>query len=64
MGEDPSTSVVDADCRSHDVRNLFVVDGSVMPAGGTVNPTHTVQAVALRAADKIVQQLRTTSAAT
>lgn len=58
MGNNPADSVVDSDNRSHDAHNLFIVDGSVMPAGGTVNPTHTVQAVALRAAEKIANQLR------
>jgi choline dehydrogenase-like flavoprotein len=57
MGPDPATSVVDPDCKAHEVNGLYVVDGSVMPAGGTVNPTNTVQAVALRAADKIAVAL-------
>lgn len=57
MGPDPATSVVDPDCKAHEVDGLYVVDGSVMPAGGTVNPTNTVQAVALRAADKIAVAL-------
>ena len=54
MGDDPRDSVVDARNRSHDVENLYIVDGSTMPAGGTVNPTNTVQAVALRAADHMI----------
>jgi choline dehydrogenase-like flavoprotein len=53
MGVDPSTSVVDAHHRAHDVPNLFLVDGSSMPTGGCVNPTNTIQALALRAADGI-----------
>lgn len=48
MGNDPKTSVVDAYGRSHDVPNLFVFDGSVMPTSGCVNPTGTVAALALR----------------
>jgi len=55
MGLDPASSVVDADHRSHDVPNLFVVDASSMPTGGSVNPTNTIQAMALRAADRMVQ---------
>jgi hypothetical protein len=38
---------------NHDVANLFLVDGSSMPTGGCVNPTNTIQALALRAADGI-----------
>lgn len=50
MGTDPATSVVDAFGRSHDVPNLFVVDGSVMVTGGSVNPTAAIAALALRTA--------------
>lgn len=53
MGSDPANSVVDADHRSHDVPNLFIVDSSSLPTGGAVNPTNTIQALALRAADQI-----------
>ncbi|HEY3784709.1 MAG TPA: GMC family oxidoreductase [Steroidobacteraceae bacterium] len=53
MGDDPRTSVVDADCRSWDVRNLFVCDGSVFPTVGGVNPSLTIQALACRTADRI-----------
>ena len=53
MGDDPEDSVVDAWHRCHDVPNLHIVDGSVMATGASVNPTHTVQALALRAADGI-----------
>jgi choline dehydrogenase-like flavoprotein len=51
MGRDPETSVVDANNRSHEVPNLFVADGSSLPTSGGVNPTHTIQAVALRCAE-------------
>jgi choline dehydrogenase-like flavoprotein len=57
MGTDPTTSVVDAECRSHDHRNLFIVGASVFPTCGTSNPTLTVAALALRAASTIVHQL-------
>ncbi len=53
MGEDPRTSVVDADCRSWDIRNLWVCDGSVFPTVGGVNPSLTIQAIACRTADRI-----------
>ncbi|MBV9825431.1 MAG: GMC family oxidoreductase [Alphaproteobacteria bacterium] len=53
MGSDPRKSVVDADCRSWDVRNLWICDGSVFPTVGGVNPSLTIQAIALRTADRI-----------
>ena len=53
MGDDPETSVVDADGRSWQVRNLWVCDGSLFPTTGGVNPSLTIQALALRAADRI-----------
>ncbi|QZT64249.1 GMC family oxidoreductase [Mycolicibacterium austroafricanum] len=49
MGTDPATSVVDQFCRSHDVPNLFVIDGSVFVTSSGVNPTATIMAIALRA---------------
>lgn len=48
MGEDPERSVVDGYGQSHDIDNLFIVDGSVFVTGGAVNPTPTIQAFALR----------------
>lgn len=53
MGNDPRTSVVNAWGRSHDVKNLFIVDGSVFVTSGGVNPTSTIQAIALHVADQI-----------
>jgi choline dehydrogenase-like flavoprotein len=53
MGEDPRTSVVNADCRSWDIPNLWICDGSVFPTVGGVNPSLTIQAIALRTADRI-----------
>jgi choline dehydrogenase-like flavoprotein len=58
MGDDRRSSVVDADCRSWDVPNLFVCDGSVFPTVGGVNPSLTIQAIALRTADRIEQLAR------
>ena len=56
MGDDPERSVVDSYGQSHDIDNLFIVDGSVFVTGGAVNPTPTIQAIALRAADYIVNE--------
>jgi choline dehydrogenase-like flavoprotein len=53
MGNDPRTSVVNADCRSWDIRNLWICDGSVFPTVGGVNPSLTIQAIACRTADRI-----------
>lgn len=55
MGEDPATSVVDAEGRSHDVPNLFVADGSTWPTSSGTNPTATIAAMALRCAEGIVR---------
>jgi choline dehydrogenase-like flavoprotein len=56
MGNDPGASVVDAHNRAHDAPNLFIVDGSSLPTGGGVNPTSTIQALALRCAEYIWEQ--------
>ena len=53
MGDDPRTSVVDADCRCWDIKNLWICDGSVFPTVGGVNPSLTIQAIACRTADRI-----------
>ena len=53
MGSDPDDSVVNSDCRAHDVSNLFICDGSVFASSTAVNPSLTIQAIAARAADTI-----------
>jgi choline dehydrogenase-like flavoprotein len=53
MGKDPSQSVIDSDHRTHDVHNLFLVDGSSLVTCGRQQPTATIQALAYRAADRI-----------
>jgi choline dehydrogenase-like flavoprotein len=53
FGNDPETSVLDKDCRAHDVENLYVTDGSFMPTGGSVPYTWTIYANAFRVADRI-----------
>jgi choline dehydrogenase-like flavoprotein len=55
MGDDPATSVVDRYHRSHDVRNLFVCDGSSFVTSGRGQPTMTIQALAFRAGDHIAR---------
>jgi choline dehydrogenase-like flavoprotein len=50
MGDDPAASVVDRDCRAHDVANLWIIDGSVFPSSAAVNPALTIAAIALRVA--------------
>lgn len=56
FGDDPKTSVLNRDCRAHEVENLFVTDGSFMPTGGSVPYTWTIYANAFRVADKIKTQ--------
>jgi choline dehydrogenase-like flavoprotein len=53
MGNDPETSVLDRHCRSHEVDNLFVVDGGPFPTGTGANPTLTIMANAWRVAEHI-----------
>lgn len=55
MGDDPAASVVDSDCRTHDVPNLLIIDGSVFASSAPVNPTPTIQALALRAAERLME---------
>lgn len=53
MGVSPSTSVVDSDCRVHNVRNLFISSSAVFPTSGQANPTLTIIALALRLGDHL-----------
>ena len=57
MGTDPERSVVNEWGRCHDVKNLFIVDGSIWVTSGGVNPTSTIPALALYIADQIKQRL-------
>ena len=57
FGEDPATSVLDLNCRTHDVDNLYVVDGSFFPSSAALNPTLTIIANAIRVADHLIEQL-------
>lgn len=57
FGEDPGTSVLNLNCRAHDVDNLYVVDGSFFVSSGAVNPTLTIIANAVRVGDHLLQRL-------
>ena len=58
MGADPRTSVVDASCRAHEVRNLFVADGGVFVSQADKNPTWTILALAMRTASHIADEMK------
>ena len=62
MGSDPDSSVVDRDCRAHEVDNLWVIDSSVFPSSAAVNPALTIMANALRVGDQIRERLGATRA--
>ncbi len=57
FGRDPKTSALDANCKAHDVDNLYVVDGSFFPSSGAVNPALTIMANALRVGDHLLESL-------
>ena len=57
MGDDPDRSVVNGWGRCHDVCNLFIVDGSIFVSAGAVNPTSTIQALALYIGDSILENI-------
>lgn len=56
MGRDPAASVVDCFGRTHDISNMFICDGSVLPTQGSANPGLTIQALAARTADYLISQ--------
>lgn len=58
FGKDPETSVLDLNCRTHDIDNLYVVDGSFFPSSGAVNPTLTIIANALRVGDHLIERMK------
>ena len=57
FGADPATSVLDLDCKAHELDNLYITDASFFPSIGAVNPTLTIIANALRVADHIKGRL-------
>jgi choline dehydrogenase-like flavoprotein len=58
MGDDPHTSVLNKWNQSHDIKNLFVVDGSSFVSGGWQNPTMTILALSMRASEHLAEQMR------
>ena len=57
FGEDPSTSVLDTNCKAHELDNLYVVDSSFFPSIAAVNPSLTIMANALRVGDHLLERL-------
>lgn len=57
FGDERASSVLDRDCRTHDLENLYVVDASFMPRSGAINPSLTIAANALRVAPQIAARL-------
>ena len=64
FGDDPATSVLDRNCQSHDVQNLYVVDASFMPTSLGINPSLMIAANALRVADRLFDGLRLAATST
>lgn len=58
FGKDPKTSVLDLNCKAHDLDNLYVVDGGFFVSSSAVNPTLTIIANALRVGDHLLERLR------
>ena len=59
FGDNPKTSVLDKNCKAHDLENLYVTDASFMPTGGSVPYTWTIYANSFRVADEIIKELNT-----
>ncbi len=57
FGTDPSTSVLDVNCKAHDLDNLYVVDASCFPSSSAVNPSLTIMANAMRVGDHLLERL-------
>ena len=57
FGKDPATSVLDTNCRAHEVQNLYVVDTSFFPSIGAVNPALTAMANAIRVGDHLLERM-------
>jgi len=55
MGNDPGTSVIDRNLQAHEVPNLSIVGGSVFVTGGSLQPSLTMAALAIRAAERIAK---------
>jgi choline dehydrogenase-like flavoprotein len=61
FGTDPAESVLDTDCKAHDLDNLYVVDTSCFPSSSAVNPALTAMANALRVGDHLIERLGATT---
>ena len=58
FGNDPKSSVLDVNCKAHELDNLYVVDTSFFPSIGAVNPALTAMANALRVGDHLLQRIK------
>jgi choline dehydrogenase-like flavoprotein len=58
FGRDPATSALNVDCRAHELDNVYVVDTSVFPSIGAVNPALSAMANSLRVGDHLLERLR------
>ncbi|MCG3130978.1 MAG: 6'''-hydroxyparomomycin C oxidase [Phycisphaerae bacterium] len=58
FGNDPKSSALDANCKAHEVDNLYVVDASFFPSSGAVNPALTIMANALRVGEHLLERMR------
>ena len=58
MGDDPKTSILNQFQQTHDVKNLFVMDGSGFPSSACQNPTLTIMALAVRSCDYLLDQMK------
>lgn len=58
FGKDPATSVLDLNCKAHDLDNLYVVDGSFFVSSSAINPTLTIIANALRVGDHLLERMK------
>lgn len=63
FGDNPTTSVLDPNCRTHDVDNLYVVDGSFFPSNAGISPALTIIANALRVGEHLIERLAAVSMA-
>jgi choline dehydrogenase-like flavoprotein len=57
FGTDPATSVLDVNCKAHELDNLYVVDTSFFPSIGAVNPALTVMANAIRVGEHVLSRM-------
>jgi choline dehydrogenase-like flavoprotein len=61
MSDDPKRGIVNPQCRTHDVENLFIAGSAVFPTSGSANPTLTIVALAIRVADRLKTDLRSST---